>query len=53
MAADPHQTGSGHEFVGTDYTFGKVFIPSASAQVIWEYTGATNVNDVWSLPKGN
>lgn len=52
-ASAPVQTGTGHEFVCTDYTQGKVFIVSSAGQVTWEYAGATNCNDVWALPNGN
>ena len=44
---------SGHAFVCTDYTQGKVFVVSAEGEIEWEYDGATNVNDIWVLPGGN
>jgi hypothetical protein len=48
----PIQEGTGHHFVCTDYSGGKVFIVSADGKVEWEYaTGACN--DVWALPNGN
>ena len=52
-ASAPIQTGTGHEFVCSDYTQGKVFIVSPAGKVTWEYDGATNCNDVWALPNGN
>ena len=48
-----NQTERGHSFVCTDYVQGKVFIISPAGQVVWEYAGATNCNDVWALPNGN
>jgi hypothetical protein len=48
----PIQEGTGHHFVCTDYSGGKVFIVSADGKVEWEYaTGSCN--DVWALPNGN
>ncbi len=51
--AAPIQTGTGHHFVCTDYTAGKVFIVSPAGKVEWEYDGVTNCNDIWALPNGN
>jgi len=42
-----------HAFVATDYTQGKVFFVSAAGQIVWQYDGATNANDLWVLPGGN
>ena len=48
----PVQEGTGHHFVCTDYSGGKVFIVNADGKVEWEYaTGSCN--DVWALPNGN
>ena len=46
------QTGTGHPFICTDYTGGKVFVFSREGRVQWEWP-ATNCNDVWVLPNGN
>ncbi len=46
------QTGTGHPFVCTDYTQGKVFIFSADGQAQWSYP-AESCNDLWVLPNGN
>jgi hypothetical protein len=48
----PLQQGTGHHFICTDYTQGKVFIVSAEGKVEWEYP-APLCNDVWALPNGN
>ena len=48
----PIQEGTGHHFVCTDYTAGKVFIVSADGKVEWEYSTGP-CNDVWALPNGN
>jgi len=53
LKAEPHQTGTGHLFVCTDYVQGKVFVVSPAGKIVWEYDGATNCNDVWALPGGN
>ena len=46
------QTGTGHHFVCTDYSGGKVFIVSPEGKVEWEYKTGT-CNDLWALPNGN
>ncbi len=48
----PVQTGTGHPFVCTDYSQGKVFIVSAAGKTEWEYKSGT-CNDLWVLPNGN
>jgi len=53
ISAQPVSSPVRHSFVCTDYTQGKVFIVSAAGQIDWEYTGATNCNDLWALPNGN
>jgi len=43
---------SGHPFVCTDYTQGRVCLVSLEGKVTWEYP-APSCNDVWILPNGN
>lgn len=50
--ADSIQTGTGHKFVCTDYSQGKVFIVNAEGKSEWEYP-APSCNDLWVLPNGN
>lgn len=51
-AAGANAKQSGHPFVCTDYSQGKVFIVSADGKAEWEYP-AKNCNDIWVLPNGN
>jgi hypothetical protein len=51
-ALKPIQEGTGHHFVCTDYSGGKVFVVNADGKVEWEYATGT-CNDVWALPNGN
>ena len=48
----PVQEGTGHHFVCTDYSGGKVFVVNADGKVEWEYSTGS-CNDVWALPNGN
>ncbi len=52
VCAQTIQTGTGHPFVCTDYSQGKVFIVNAEGKTEWEYPAA-NCNDLWVLPNGN
>jgi hypothetical protein len=48
----PVQTGTGHPFVATDYTQGKVFIVNKEGQIEWDYPAAS-CNDLWVLAGSN
>jgi hypothetical protein len=51
-AAPGESAPSGHPFVCTDYTQGRVCLVSLEGKVTWEYP-APSCNDVWILPNGN
>jgi hypothetical protein len=51
-AAATLMAATGHRFLCTDYTQGKVFIVGADGKVEWSYD-APFANDIWQLPNGN
>ena len=52
LAAASLMAATGHRFLCTDYTQGKVFIVGADGKVEWSYD-APFANDIWQLPNGN